>query len=211
MSDAEPELTQILHRAAAGDAAASERLWAAMYAQVRGIAARQLRAERADHTLSPTGLVHEAYLRLVGQREVDWNDRAHFFRIAARMCRRVLVDHARRRSALRRGGDRTATALDTHLSERLQAEGEMPPEELVALDDALERLARLNPRLASVVELRYFAGLTEEEAATTLGVTPRTVRRDWVKARAFLYDAIFGEGDDPSMGTASPAGGAAEG
>jgi len=208
MSEAEPDVTQILHRAAAGDAAASERLWDAMYAQVHRIAARQLRAERSDHTLSPTGLVHEAYLRLVDQREVEWADRAHFYRIAARMCRRVLVDHARRRGALRRGGDRERTSLDTRLAEQLADSGGLSPDEVVALDDALDELGRLSPRLAAVVEMRYFAGLTEEETATTLAVTPRTVRRDWIKARGFLHDAIFGEADPPSGDDADgPVGG----
>jgi RNA polymerase sigma factor (TIGR02999 family) len=201
MADSDRDVTGILHRAAAGDADAAERLWAATYAQLRSIAARQLGAERSDHTLSPTGLVHEAYLRLVAQDGVAWNDRAHFFRIAARMCRRILVDHARRRGALRRGGDQVPSPLDTQLAERIPDGGGDSPETLVALDEALDRLAEVSPRLESVVELRYFAGLTEDEIATALEVTPRTVRRDWVKARAFLYDAIFGAGPASPDGT----------
>lgn len=192
MPERERDVTGILHRAAAGDAGAAERLWALTYDEVRRIAGRQLQAERGDHTLSPTGLVHEAYLRLVDQSDVEWGDRGHFFAIAARMCRRILVDHARRRGALRRGGDRARATLDTRLGERLHDGEGLPPDELIALDEALERLAGLSPRLASVVEMRYFAGLTEQEVADSLGLTTRTVRRDWVKARAFLFDALHG-------------------
>ena len=192
MPEPERDVTQILHRAAAGDAGAAERLWNLIYEEVHRIAARQLRAERADHTLSPTGLVHEAYLRLVDQHSVDWHDRGHFFAIAARMCRRVLVDHSRRRGAVRRGANPARTRLDTRLAERLHDGEAVSPEDLMALDEALEHLGSLNPRLASVVEMRYFAGLTEEEAAAALEVTPRTVRRDWVRAKAFLFDALYG-------------------
>jgi len=195
MADPERDVTRVLHRAAAGDAGAAERLWALTYDEVRRIASRQLQSERADHTLSPTGLAHEAYLRLVDQSRVEWSDRGHFFGIAAHMCRRVLVDHARRRSAIRRGGDRVRAPLDTHLAERLHDSSEPSPEDLVALDEALDQLGRLNPRLTAVVEMRYFAGLTEEETAASLDVTARTVRRDWVKAKAFLYDALGGGGD----------------
>lgn len=201
MPDDDRDVTQVLHSAAAGDSAAAERLWALTYDELRRIAQRQLRAERADHTLSPTALVHEAYLRLVDQTRVEWADRSHFFALAARMCRRVLVDHARRRGAVRRGGDQIRTTLDTELGQRVPDGDGLAPEDLIALDEALDHLARLSPRLASVVEMRYFAGLTEEEIASTLDVTTRTVRRDWVKARAFLFDALYGS--DPS----APGGG----
>jgi RNA polymerase sigma factor (TIGR02999 family) len=210
MPDPERDVTRILRRAAAGDAGAAERLWELTYDEVHGIAQRLLRSERRDHTLSPTGLVHEAYLRLVDQRSVAWGDRKHFFALAARMCRRVLVDHARRRAALRRGGDRERAPLDTHLAERLDGGDGLDPEELLALDEALDHLGRLNRRLAEVVEMRYFGGLTEEEIAAALEVTPRTVRRDWVKARAFLYDALYGE-DEGGAGDGRNAAGAGEG
>lgn len=194
MSEHRRDVTQVLHRAAAGDAGASENLWALIYDELRVIARRQLRNERADHTLSPTALVHETYLRLVDQTRVEWSDRSHFFAVAARMCRRVLVDHARRRKAARRGGGRADTRLDTGLAERVSSSDESTPEDLIALDDALEALGALSPRLVSVVEMRYFGGLTEDEIAEALGVTSRTVRRDWVKAKGLLLDTLRSQG-----------------
>jgi RNA polymerase sigma factor (TIGR02999 family) len=180
-------ITEILlrERAAGGDAVS--RLLPLVYAELRSLAERQLRREDAGHTLSPTALVHEAYLRLVDQTRVQWQDRAHFFATAAQAMRRVLVDHARRRRALRRGGGVRPLALD---------EVEIPLEEraeaLVALDDALRELESVDPRLGRVVELRFFGGLTETETAEVLGVTDRTVRRDWVKARAWLLRELAG-------------------
>jgi len=206
MPNEDRDVTRVLHRAAEGDAGAAERLWALTYDELRQIARRQLQAERADHTLSPTALVHEAYVRLVDQTRVEWSDRSHFFALAARVCRRVLVDHARRRNAVRRGGDQVRTALDTELGEKVPAGSGPAPEDLIALDEALEQLAHLSPRLASVVEMRYFAGLTEDEIAVGLEVTPRTVRRDWVKAKAFLYDALYGDGAGQAGDTPGPAG-----
>jgi len=152
-----------------------------VYAELREMAGRQLRRENPGHTLSPTALVHEAYIRLVDQTRVEWQDRAHFFAVASQAMRRVLVDHARRHRAARRGGGVRPLALD---------EVEIPLHEragvLVALDEALHRLERLDERMARVVELRFFGGLTEPEAAEVLGVAERTVRRDWVKARGWL-------------------------
>ena len=172
------------------------RLVPLVYGELRRIAHRQLRAERPGHTLSTTGLVHEAYLKLADQTRVAWQDRAHFFAVAARAMRRILVDHARRHRALRRGGARVRVSLAA-----LEQAGALEAgareidvaaraDELIALDDALERLARLDERLARVVECRYFAGLTDAETAAVLGVTPRTVGRDWVKARGWLYQAL---------------------
>ena len=162
-------------------------LFPALYDELREIARRQRRRERSDHTLNTTAVVHEAYLRLAAQRCASWDDRAHFLAAAAGMMRRVLVDHARRRLAGKRGGALVAVALD-------DAAGAVDArdESIVARDDALGRLAAIDARLARVVECRFFGGLTEPETATALGVTERTVRRDWVKARGWLHAALGG-------------------
>jgi len=177
-------VTALLARARAGDAAAEGALLPLVYADLRRAAERLLRREKPGHTLQPTDLVHEAYLKLAGGQAADAVGRKHFVAIAARAMRQVLVDHARRRGAAKRGGGlevrvtNPEAALDVDLAE------------LVALDDALTRLGERNPRLPRVVELRFFAGLTEEETAETLGVTPRTVQRDWVAARAWLHKEL---------------------
>jgi RNA polymerase sigma factor (TIGR02999 family) len=158
-----------------------EQLLPLVYDELRGIAHRQLRGERPDHTLGTTGLVHEAYLRLVDQRRIDWHDRTRFFALAARVMRRVLVDYARRRGAQKRQGG-AAVTLDDALA---TADGQA--ELIIAVDEALSRLAGLDPRQARVVEMRFFGGLTEDEAAELLGISARTVRNDWVKARGWLY------------------------
>ena len=160
---------------------AIESLVPLVYAELHQLAERQMRREDPGHTLSPTALVHEAYIRMIDQTRVEWQDRAHFFAIAAQAMRRVLVDHARRHGAARRGGGvrpLDVNEVDVPLEERA--------EELLALDEALRELGTLDERLARVVELRYFGGLTEVEAAEVLGVTERTIRRDWVKARGWL-------------------------
>jgi RNA polymerase sigma factor (TIGR02999 family) len=175
-------VTYLLARSRDGEANALDRLIPLVYDELRAIAHRQLRLERAPHTLSTTAVVNEAYLRLVDQRRVDWRDRTHFFGVAAHLMRRVLVDYARRRGAKKRDGARDAMPLDEALV-AVDQQGDM----LVALDEALSRLAELDPRLARVVELRFFAGLTEDETAEVLGVSPRTVRYDWVKAKGWLY------------------------
>jgi RNA polymerase sigma factor (TIGR02999 family) len=147
-----------------------------------------MRRERPAHTLQATALVHEAYLRLVSQAETDWQDRAHFFGIAARLMRHILVEHARARQAGKRGG----AVEKLHLNQAL----ELTParsRELIELDDALESLGRLDPRQARVVELRFFGGLTVEETAEVLGIAPRTVKRDWAVARAWLHGEISGK------------------
>jgi RNA polymerase sigma factor (TIGR02999 family) len=188
-------VTEALLALRAGDDAALDRLAPIVYEDLRRVARRQLRAEQAGHTLSPTALVHEAWLRLADQRRATPEDRAQFFALAARMMRRVLVDHARRRHAHRRGGGArrvTLGALEQTLAGAVDAAGERAAE-LLALDEALERLAALDDRLARVVEMRYFAGFTEAETAEALGVTPRTVARDWVKAKGWLCDALRGD------------------
>ena len=182
-----------------GASDALNRLVPLVYGELRRIAHRQLRAERVGHTLSTTGLVHEAYLKLADQSRVEWQDRAHFFAVAARAMRRILVDYARRHRALRRGGERVRLSLGA-LDEAGAGAGAgvidvaARADELVALDGALRRLAALDERLARVVECRYFAGLTDAETALALGVTARTVGRDWVKARGWLYQALRPDG-----------------
>jgi RNA polymerase sigma factor (TIGR02999 family) len=174
-------ITDLLLRLRDGDAAAVERLYAAVYPQLRRIAHRHLEGEREGHTLGTTGLVHETYVRLVDISRVDWKDRGHFFRVASTAMRRILVDYARKHRAARRRDDLKTGFLDEQVpaAER----GDM----LLALDEALERLARLSARMSQVVECRFFGGLTEDETAEALGVTTRTVQRDWAKARAWLY------------------------
>ncbi len=153
-----------------------------IYDELHRIAHRLLSRERADHTFSTTALVHEAYFKLVDQDRVQWQDRAHFCAIAAQAMRRILVDYARRRKAKKRGGTHPHLSLDENTVAIDQQAGLV-----LSLDSALNRLKTLNERLAQVVDLRFFGGLTEEEMAEVLGVSPRTVRRDWVKARAWLY------------------------
>jgi len=175
------QITDLLLQMRGGGTEAMDRLFSLVYEELRRIAHRQLRLERPGHTLGTTGLVHETYVRLVDQTRVEWRDRGHFFVAAAWAMRRILVDYARRNRAARRGGGTVRLTLnaDVPAAER----GEM----LLALDEALDRLAALDRRLSQVVECRYFGGLTEQETAEALGVTRRTVQRDWAKARGWLY------------------------
>lgn len=165
-----------------GDVEARDELFPQVYRELRRLAAAYLRRERPDHTLPPTALVHEAYLRLVGQRRVAWQNRAQFFGIAAQMMRRVLVDHARERQATKRGGAGIRVLLDDQI-------GAAHPRdcELLLLDQALAELAERDARLAQVVELRYFGGLSEQEVALVLSLSRATVTREWHTARAWLY------------------------
>lgn len=157
-----------------------------VYGELRRLAASHLRSERVDHTLQPTALVHEAFLRLVGQRSVSWASRAHFYGIAAQMMRRVLVDHARRRLAAKRSPGTLYLDLGEHVA---AAVPDRAPE-LLSLDRALTELERLDPRQARVVELRFFAGLSVEETAEVAGISTATVKREWRTARAFLRHEI---------------------
>jgi RNA polymerase sigma factor (TIGR02999 family) len=166
-------------------------LFPRLYGELRQIADRLLRREAVGHTLQPTALVHEAWFKLAGNAAPTAQDRAHFLGIAARAMRQVLVDHARRRRALKRGGPVVDLAI---ADDRLGFA--MPLDDLISVDDALTRLAANNARLARVVELRFFAGMSEDEAAEVLDVTTRTVQRDWAKARAWLH-AELEAGDDP--------------
>jgi RNA polymerase sigma factor (TIGR02999 family) len=157
------------------------------YAELRAIAHRRLAARAPGGTLSTTALVHEAYLKLIDGSRVSWADREHFYAVAARAMRRILVDSARARRAVKRGGERRPVPL-----EELSLPAEERSDVLVALDEALIRLAGFNERMARVVECRYFGGLTEEETAVALGVSVRTVRREWVKAKGWLYRELYG-------------------
>jgi RNA polymerase sigma factor (TIGR02999 family) len=186
------ELTSILQRASGGDAVAAERLAVLLYDELRALARREMAGERDDHTLQPTALVHEAYLRLVGAEGATFESRAHFCGAAAQAIRRVLVDHARRRARQKRGG----CARRVDLEELRLVAGE-DGDELVALDEALARLAALDPPKARLVELRFFAGLTIDESARLLGVSTSTAVRDWRMARAWLQCEL----DDATDGT----------
>ncbi len=174
-------VTALLGDWSRGDSRALDCLLPLVYAELRRIAARQLRNERGNHTLQPTALVHEVYLRLVDQREVDWQGRAHFFGVAARVMRRILVDHARRRGALKRGEGVQRVSID-EVSE-VAGSNEVP---LLGLDRALSRLEEMDPQLVRIVELRAFAGLTIDEAALVLKVSPSTAKREWRTAKAWL-------------------------
>ena len=175
------DVTALLGDWSRGNRSALNRLLPLVYAELRRIAARQLRGERAGHTLQPTALVHEAYLRLVGQRQLDWQNRAHFFGAAAHVMRRILVDHARRHVASKRGEGVPSVSID-------QAKGSAAPDviPILALDHALGRLEDVDSALARIVELRAFGGLTIEEAAQILNVSPSTAKRDWRTAKAWL-------------------------
>jgi RNA polymerase sigma factor (TIGR02999 family) len=178
-------ITDLLLEARAGEREAMDRLFGSVYEELRRIAHHTLRHERTGHTLGTTGLVHEAYFKLVDQNRVVWHDRAHFFGVASRAMRQILVDYARRRGAAKRGGRVHIQALE---------EGLVPAEEradaLLAVDEALTRLVAHNSALAQVVECRFFAGLTEEETAETTGASLRTVQRQWRRAKAWLYQEL---------------------
>jgi RNA polymerase sigma factor (TIGR02999 family) len=175
------DVTALLDDWARGDARARDRLLPLVYDELRRIAARQMRQERAGHTLQPTALVHEAYLKLVGQRRVDWQNRAHFYGVAAQVMRRILVDHARRHKADKRGNGLEAVSIEEALN--LRAENLIP---VLELEDVLERLEKLDPALSRIVELRAFGGCTLEEAAEVLNVSRSTAKRDWRLAKAWL-------------------------
>ena len=189
------DVTQIFLRWRHGDAGALNALLPLVYEEMRRLAGGYLRGENAGHTLQPTALAHEAYLRLLDQRQVSWQNRAHFMGLAAQAMRRILVDHARRRDAQKRGGGAVHVALedlgDADLGDALSS---VLPHDVAAedLDQALDKLASLDERQARVVELRFFTGLSIEEAAEALGVSTATVKRDWTLARAWLHRELKG-------------------
>jgi RNA polymerase sigma factor (TIGR02999 family) len=182
MARSTKEITQMLFEWSNGRQEVLEELMPLVYDELRRLAAHHLRRERPDHTLQPTALVHEAYLRLVDQTQVRWQSRAHFFGIAARLMRQILVNHALAHRAAKRGG----TALRLTLEEAAGLSKE-PDVDLVALDEALTRLAALGPEQGRIVELRFFGGLSIEEAAEVLRVSPATVKRGWTLAKAWLH------------------------
>jgi RNA polymerase sigma factor (TIGR02999 family) len=190
--DASQDVTGLLQRASDGDPVAFDAVFPVVYEQLRGMAHRQLGRENVGHTLGTTALVHEAYLRLVDQRQSRFQDRAHFFAIAATAMRRILVDHARRHGAQKRGAGARRVPLESVDLLAVDDRADL----LVALDAALVRLAGLDQRQAKVVECRFFGGLTEDETAVALGVSPRTVKRDWAKARSWLYADLYPEPTD---------------
>ncbi len=185
-TDPRSAITVCLRDWRSGDDAAKDRLFELVYDQLRRMAHDALRGEREDHTLATTDLVHEAYFKLVDHPDIEWQDSSHFFAIASRAMRRILVDYARRRGAVKRGSTpRRVPLLDESLSLDERADT------LLALDEALTRLNGASERLAQVVEYRFFGGLTEEQTAKILGITERTVRRDWIKARGWLYRELI--------------------
>jgi RNA polymerase sigma factor (TIGR02999 family) len=198
MSAANPDVTLMLRAVAGGDRRDLDALMGAIYADLRRLAVSHMQAERADHTLQPTALVHEAYLKLIDQRSTDWKDRMHFFAVASRIIRRILVDHARERLAEKRGGGRGRIPVEE--AEHLVG---APGVDITALDEALDELAELDARQAQIVEMRFFGGLTIEEIAEVLSIGKRSVDREWQCARAWLYcrlaDDEDGEGE-PSDG-----------
>jgi RNA polymerase sigma factor (TIGR02999 family) len=182
------DVTQLLLRAREGDRSAIELLFPLVYEELRRIASRRQPRGRADPTLGATALVHEAYLKLFDRTRLELVDREHFFAVAAKAMRQIAVDHARGRASLKRGGDRRRVDLDSQLGGV-----DDRADEVLAIDQALGRLAEIDERLARVVELRFFAGLTEIEIAESLGRDERTVRRDWRKARALLHGLLSGD------------------
>jgi RNA polymerase sigma-70 factor (ECF subfamily) len=198
LSSPEADVTALLAEVARGNQAAQEKLVPLVYEQLKGLARRYMRRERTDHTLQTTALVHEAYLKLVHQQSPNWQGRAQFFGIAAQLMRRILIDHARHHLREKRGGAQIILPLNEAL-----AFSPEHSEDLLKLDEALDRLAKLDPRQSRIVELRFFGGLSVEETSRFLGVSPITVKRDWAVAKVWLYGELRpGDGDDPkTVGT----------
>ena len=188
------DITGLLLQWSRGDADALDRLMPVIYEECRRIAAQQIQRQDRDHTLDPTAVVHELYLRLIDQRRATWENRAHFFAIAAQLMRRILVDYARQRGAQKRGGAVLLVSLD--------AAGDTPndsrAEDVVGIDDALERLAAIDADQVRIIELRFFAGLTVEDTALVVGRSPRTVKREWQLAKAWLYRELRDRADPPT-------------
>jgi RNA polymerase sigma factor (TIGR02999 family) len=182
------EVTELLQQWSNGRTEALDRLLPLIHAELRQLAASYMRRERPDHTLQATALVNEAFLKLVDQRAVRWQNRAHFFGIAAQAMRRILVDHARAHASHKRGSGQRPVPLE----EAAEA-GQMTSTDLLALDEALTRLASLDPRQSRIVELRFFGGLTMDETAEALQISPATVGREWTVARAWLYSELRGQ------------------
>jgi RNA polymerase sigma factor (TIGR02999 family) len=179
------EVTQLLAAWGNGDQSALDKLFPLVHAELRRIARRQMSHERPGHTLQATALVNEAYLKLAGQEGFEWQNRAHFFAVSAQVMRHILIDHARAHARDKRGGG----AVQVSLQEAVLVNGQ-PPEHFLALDEALQKLERVDPQKGKLVELRYFGGLSVEETAEVLNISPRTVRREWRRSKAWLYRMI---------------------
>lgn len=179
------DVTVLLQQLKSGDRAAESQLLELVYPRLRRIAGQYLRRERSGHTLQPTALVNEAYLQLAGQFDKDWQNRSHFYAVAAQLMRRILVDYARHKKAAKREG----RWQQVELTDTLAISGDRL-DEILAIDEALSRLATFDPRRSKVVEMRFFGGMTEQEAAEVLGVAPRTVKRDWSVAKAWLHGEL---------------------
>jgi len=190
MSPSPQDVTQLLRDWRQGNRAAFDQLIPLVYDELRRLAKRHLQRQSPGHTLQTTSLVHEAYLRLIDQQNIEWQNRAHFFAVAARAMRFLLVDHARARQYAKRGGGVRQVTLD-----EVAVVSPERNDDLLALDEALSRLAALDPRKSQIVELRYFGGLSAEEAAEALGVSEITVKREWLKARAWLYRELQPEAE----------------
>ncbi len=189
------ELTQLLVQLSEGKSQAVDDILPLIYDELRRLASNYLRRERSDHTLQPTALVHEAYIKLIDQTQVKWQNRAHFFGIAANIMRRILVDYARQHKADKRGG----AAEKLPLEEEILIVSEGKSAELLALDEALENLAKIDPQKSKIVELRYFGGLSVEETAEVLGVSEITVKRHWRMAKAWLYGQLSHENSNENL------------
>jgi RNA polymerase sigma factor (TIGR02999 family) len=182
VDSSDSEVTALLTQLSKGDKTVIERLMPLVYDELHRRASRYMRQERTGHTLQPTALVHEAYLKLVGQREASFKNRTHFFAVASQLMRRILIDHARARLSAKRGGEQSAFSLSDAAEFRAGT-----PIELIAIDDALQKLRVLDSRQEQIVEMRFFGGLTVDETAEVLGVSTRTIEREWTMARAWLY------------------------
>jgi len=182
---AQTDVTHLLREYQNGNKSVLDELFPVVYGELRKLAANKLNSERDDHTLQATALVHEAYLRLISQHSVDWQNRAHFFGLAAEMMRRILVNHALERKRLKRGGNETRIALDEAVT--FAEEREI---NLVELDEALNELVKFAPRQSKIIELKFFGGLTNEESAEALGISPETVKRDWRVAKLWLQNRL---------------------
>jgi len=180
-----PDVTSLLKKLAEGNQEAAHELVPVIYRELHRLAAGHLRRERRDHTLQPTALVNEAYLKLVAQRNADWRNRAHFFAVASHLMRRILVDYARRQLRAKRGGGQSDVSLEHVVLFSPERSGQM-----LSLDECLAKLEELDARQSRIVELRYFGGLTVDEAAKVLGISPTTVRREWASAKAYLYGEL---------------------
>lgn len=183
------QVTKIVNELAAGDSSAADRLFPLLYEAFHSLAARYLRGEDKGHTLSPTALVHEAYLKLVDQTRVQWRGKTHFFAVGAQAMRRILVDHVRRKHRVKRGGGRLRIQLDENAA--LSPESD---EDLIMVDEALAKLTKVDPRQAAIVEMRFFGGLSVAEVADVLGVSKRTVEGEWTAVRAWLRRELSRQG-----------------